>query len=294
MSQRLFYPLSAAGWVLGALLLIQCAPKKSSTSDLSSRSPISIDDSQFKMAECNRISAPQISLQGQISTYYHHGQLIPQYLNVNLTQVPAGVLSGTQTLQIFRWSERIPGQKQTYESPVNFYFLQKGTGSVSNPSAANAISKAVLESLISQQRLGNLGITINNFFERHTLVLTGMDLNWDAALFSLYSGSQSAGAGSVLLPAFYSNPNIYAQANLSAELQGLHPNANYKFSGMSEAQYYAMTEQICAGFFGTVRAPASDKIENPLPLPKSESAIYSFVLNLKASVTRFLHNLFGL
>jgi hypothetical protein len=261
MSQRLFYPLSV-GLVVASLLLANtgCAPKKkSSSSELSSRAPTP-NDSQYLLAECSRIDTA-IGLKGQVSTYYHMGQLSPTYLNVNFTQVPSAVLTSTQTLQAFRWSQRGTAARQTNTIPVTMYFAQKGTGAISNPNGSNVISKSTLDTIISQGRLNTLGITTANFFERHFVILTGMDTQWDAVMFSVYNGGTLVGSGSALLPAFYSNPNVYAQANTSLELQMLHPNYNYRGTYASESDYFQLTEQICAGYFGSVRVPASVQSE---------------------------------
>ena len=296
MSQRLFSPLSVGlGLVaLSSILFLGCAPKKETSSSLTSRSQGPVQDGQYLLAECNRIDLPEVSLKGQISTYYHYGQLVANYLNVNLTQVPNAVLTGTQTIQVFRWAERQNNQRQTNSIPVVMYFVQKGTGAVSNPNGSNVISKSQLESIISQNNLAVQSITVNNFFERHYVVLTGMETQWDAALFVLYNGSSSVGSGSVLLPAFYSNPNIYMMANPSTALQALHPNYSLRSSNASENDFYQMTEQICAGFFGSVRLPAS---ASQKPLPGAEQNSFNFlslILSVKESVTRFLHNFFGL
>lgn len=286
MSQRLFYPLSV-GLVVGLLFLSNCAPKKKTNSVAQSSRGTSgtINDTQYKLAECNRIDVPQIGLKGQISTYYDSfGQLLPSYLNSNWSTVPTNILNGSQTLQIFRWSERVSGQRQTNSIPVTVYFIQKATGAISNPNGSQAVSKSILESIITQKSLGPLGITVQNFFERHFVILTGMETQWDAALFVTYANGVSMASGSVLLPAFYSNPNVYAQANASTELQSLHPNAQYRATAASETDYFNLTEQICSGFFGNVRIMAS--IE-----PKTEIHFFD---RLKKLVTGFLNYFFGL
>ncbi len=237
-----------------------CAPKKASTSSnttLASRNP-TVDDTQYKLAECNRIDSPGMALAGQISTYYSSGQLVPTYLNVNLTSIPPELTtSATQFMQIFRWAERINGQPTTNALPVVMYFVQKATGAVSNPNGSNKISKPAIDAIIAAKNLGALGITVANFFERHYVVLTGMDTTWDAARFVLYDGTTTLSSGSVLLPAFYANPNMYMKANSALSLQLLHPNYNYRTSNATESDYLSLTEQICSGFFGSYRAPAS-------------------------------------
>lgn len=238
--------------------LSNCAPKKAATSStLASRNP-TVDDTQYKLAECNRIDSPNMALAGQISTYYSAGQLVATYLNVNLTSIPPELkTSATHFLQIFRWAERINGQPTTNSIPVVMYFVQKQTGAVSNPNGSNRISKPAIEAIIAAKTLGTLGITVANFFERHFVVLTGMDTTWDAARFVLYDGTTTISSGSVLLPAFYANPNTYMKANAALSLQLLHPNYNYRTSNATESDYLSLTEQICSGFFGSYRAPAS-------------------------------------
>lgn len=254
MSQRFFCIL--IGGLVG-FSLSACAPKSTtSSSSLSSRG--NVDDSQYKLAECNRIDISSMSLKGQISTYYSNGQLISTYLNSNLTLLPTEMkTSATHFIQLFRWSERVNGSPTTNSIPVTMYFVQKSTGITSNPNGSDRISKPTVEAIIANQKLGNLGITLTNFFERHFVVLTGVDTSWDAIRYVMYNGTTQVSSGSVLLPAFYANPNVYAKANSALSLQQLHPNYAYRSSNATESDYLSMTEQICSGFFSTYRVPAS-------------------------------------
>lgn len=239
---------------------LSCGPSKVTHGDLNSRGgETPVPNPNYLMAECNRIEINAPSVRGQISTYYSGGQLVTTYLNVNLTTIPSQVLTtDTYYLQLYRWSERTSGQPSVNQVPVTMYFVMKTSGSVSNPSGSNKISKSVLQSIISSGSLGNYGVSLSNFFERHYVVLTGMDLSYDAVKVALYnsaSGTAAISTGDVLLPAFYSNPNVYIAANPVPSLYQLHPNYSYRSANASENDYFAMTEQICAGFFS--RIPAS-------------------------------------
>lgn len=272
---------------LSLATLSACGPSKvTKSTDLSSRGgETPVPAPNYRMAECNRIEIPSPAITGQISTYYNVGTLVPTYLNMNLTSVPAEIAtSNTHYIQLYRWYERTAGQPVVNSTPVTMYFVQKNTGLVSNPNGSTKISKQILEQIINEKKLSTSGVTVANFFQRHFVVLTGMDLVYDAVKFAYYNsavGANAIASGDVLLPAFYSNPNVYIGANPIPSLYTLHPNYNYRTSGLTENDYFAMIEQICAGFFG--RVPASINIPEP-----------GFWSSLWASVRSFLNNLFGL
>lgn len=97
----------------------------------------------------------------------------------------------------------------------------------------------------------NSGITLNNFFDAHILILVGMDLQYDAMSVALYDhtqGADSIGWVDVLLPAFYANPNDYIATHSAVSLQQLHPNYNYRNGGYSDQDYMNFTDNFCREF----------------------------------------------
>jgi hypothetical protein len=262
--------------------------KATSADNRGGNSSLPSNTTTYSMAECNRIDIANPAIKGQVSTYYNNGQLVNSYLNVNLTSVPAEISStSTYYLQLYRWYERAAGQPQVNSTPVTMYFVQKSTGLVSNPNGSDKISKSILDAIISSAKLATVGVTAANFFDRHFVVLTGMDLTWDAVKFAYYNsavGTTAIASGDVLLPAFYANPNAYIAANPFPDLYVLHPNYGYRTSSASENDYLGMTEQICAGFFG--RVPAS--VDMPLPQSGFFGAIRSWFEKIRAQFRQAL------
>lgn len=255
-----------------ALVLSACGANETKKSDLPSRGTDRV--SHGKLAECSQIVSNSSNITGQISTYYDNGSLITNYIYMNLTGVPAELLSSSEDyLSIYRWSERLETGRNENTIPVRMHFINKLTGQVSNSQAVDRISGSVFQTIIQNQQLNVIGITPTNFLEQHYVLLTGMEIQWDAMTLAHYQNGQVAGAAHALLPAFSADPNVYAQNNPSPNLQALHPNHSYRNSGATESDFFSLTEQYCAAFLQGMRFPASQ------PNARGNQGFFSNIIN---------------
>ena len=121
-----------------------------------------------------------------------------------------------------------------------------------------------------------LNVPLEKIFDRVIIVLTGLDLQYDAIAFALYDTSVSTMAsatGDVLLPAFYANPNTYKNANPNSILYTLHPNYSIASSNASEGDYKQAVDSICLEMSGAnSRVPASIGGDTPANSQKALSA----------------------
>lgn len=226
-------------------------------SDLSSRSS-DVNDSgtgytnSGAVAECNQFKLSDYGLTGQLSTYYQSSQLVLDYINLNLSDVPDVILTtSNHYIQIFRWHEDIPGHPVHNTQPVQMFFVQRGTGKkIAEDAPVDVLSKATIQNLITKYSLNSNGITVSNFFDTHLIVLKGMDITYDAITVALYDHSQGSQAYAwvdALLPAFTANPNGYANEHKSTTLRNLHPMYDRRNSGMSDSAFKQEIEKACLG-----------------------------------------------
>jgi hypothetical protein len=249
------------------LLIIGCGANKTTHFSDTSRGadPDVSYGTNYLLGECNRINMPQLSLTGQIGTYYNpiSMQLSSDQLTLNLTSVPADIYTST-TLQykFYRWLERTTGQKQLNTLPVRFQFFDKLTGTKTPNNGVDNLSKATINAARDSFGSSWLNVKTNEFFQRTMLLLTGVDMQYDAITIAMYdtsSGQNYAVAQSdLLLPPFYSNPNIYKQITPLPDLYNLHPNITLLGSNSSENDYHKLIEDICHELAGIgSRIPAS-------------------------------------
>lgn len=263
MAQRHAFILAQA---LFCLALISCGANKTVNSSSTSRGsdPGVSYGTNYLLAECNRVQLTQMNLKGQIGTYYDSttGQYRADYLNLNITSIPAEIYTNsTLQFQIFRWLERTAGQKQLNTVPVRFFYVDKLTGIKTPSTGVDQISKSSIEAARTAFGTGWQKVSTTQFFERTMIVLTGMEMQYDAISIAMYDsslGSQAIAQGDVLIPAFYSNPNVYKTKNPLPDLYNLHPNIALLGSYSSENDYYRITEDICHELSGIgTRIPAS-------------------------------------
>jgi hypothetical protein len=285
------------GFFLSASLgLVGCSQTKSTT-DALGRGPTG-NTTQPSMptgplTECTRFPQNSAGLLGSLSTYYNGGQLVDDYIQMNMTQFPASYLTSTGYAQIFRWKESQAGQRQGNSVPVRFFYVSKVTGQSLTSEPYSIISRSDIENLIKNQRLNNLGITLTNFFNHHYVLLTGMEYQWQAVSFAFYDtrqGSTALATADGLLPPVLANPNSFA-LRVSANVRSLHPLMSIAGSGASDQEYKRLGDEICLDFFNQPRAPSSvDQGSGAAP----SSWLGTLWGTLTSLVRGLLHNLFGL
>ncbi|OFZ19967.1 MAG: hypothetical protein A2Z20_10485 [Bdellovibrionales bacterium RBG_16_40_8] len=251
--------------VIGAILIcIGCGAKKVSFTPARGFDNISSNNTNNLVGECTRVQMPSNNISGQIGTYYDPAtrRLRTDYLNLNLTSVPVELFtSDTLFIQFFRWSEKTVGSKITNQVPVRLFFVDKLTG-VSTPSSlTDRLSKGTITQAKNVYGNSWSNVSLSQFFERSMVVLTGMDLQYQAITFAIYdtaTGTTAIAQSDVLLPPFYSNPNVYRSTHPAPGLYSIHPNYSHINSNASESDYYQMIEAICYDLSGIgARIPAS-------------------------------------
>jgi hypothetical protein len=222
-----------------------------------------------KLSECNRITTTNSVIEGQVGTFYDPvtRRYVADYINMNLTTVPAQVFTDAAfRIYFLRWYQRTTGTKQTNQIPVRFYYVDKLTGS-KHPSSATLenINKENLTAARTSFAWSS-NVTLEKFFERAALVLTGLDMSWDAMSIMISTGAGAGSYGDVLLPPFYSNPVTYRTAIPVSSLYILHPHYAHINSNATENDYFQMTQSICSELAGVgARIPASVKPQTDTP-----------------------------
>ncbi len=243
------------------VILSACGKSKSSVSTNSTNSSRITDSSIITantlVADCSGGTQSSLGLDVQLSSYYNPGTNIiqPNIIKMKLSQVPSGLTTSENVyLQFFRWYEDVPGQRVLNANPVKFYFQSKINGSFLNSSdPQDRISKAVIQNMIIAAKNNGIGdgLSVSNFLDNHLIILTEMDLQYDALSISVYNTTQGTAAQGwldVLIPQFVSNPNTYAATHAASSLQQIHPNWAQRALNWSEQDYYNQTEKFCQKF----------------------------------------------
>jgi hypothetical protein len=243
--------------ILSSFVFVGCGASKvefeDNSRDQSSRvDPTDKDNIDHGLlTECSGFNNPSMGVSSYTSTFYdpRSGSYVPDYIRMNITTLPNDLLYAEQHIIMFRLGESQTGALFTNEDPVEFYVQQRGTGAYLNVDPLTKISKNTIESLINSNNLGAQGTTVANFFDRHILVLVGMDLEYDALVVALYdprTGSNSATHSEItLLPAFSADPNVYGQNHSSRTLIEAHPLYSRRNSGLSEQQFLEQMNYYC-------------------------------------------------
>jgi hypothetical protein len=240
------------------VLLNGCSePKKkgSSSTQPTTRGPNNNNtDAQIApLGECNKFSLSSIGLNGYVSTYYDRftGQVRSDYLNLILTSVPSQVLNSEDyQIQFLRWT--ISGNAEDLNQiPVRMHFIDRRTG---NPyplglNNTTVIKRSGITNLITANSLDKVGFTVDNFFSKTMIVLTGIEDKYQAGRFYLLQGTTSttaASSGSILLPPFYSNPQTFATYSPDSRLTSLHPLNGQSGLGGTDRDYSSLISVFCA------------------------------------------------
>lgn len=198
-------------------------------------------------AQCALFDSTKTRLSGRVTTYYYDGVLQEDKVRVRITSlVEAFATNSNYYIQAFRWKVGAGGAAELDQTPVQFNF-EKGTGSAS-PMTSDVTS--VSNSGLAAYRTANniAGTTPVEFFANTTMVVKGVDYNWQALKIVVYDGSTSPatviGDSDFLLPVFQANPNVYA-ASHSSILASIHPFYSQRSTVLSEAEWSARSTSYC-------------------------------------------------
>jgi hypothetical protein len=252
------------------VFFVGCGAKNTSTAFSSRGGGVVTVDPSYRLGECNRINYSTVNLTGQVGTYYNPSthQYVETNLNLGLTSVPAEIYtSSSNIIQIFRWSQTASG-RTTNQIPVKMYFVDKLTGAIAPPNGATVdrLTKSTLDAARATFGASWLNVSTTQFFDRTLVVLTGIEFQYQGISLAYYdtaTGGTPIAKADVLIPPFYSNPRVYANAYPIAALYSLHPNYSQINSNATENDYFMLIEDICGELSGVgTRIPAS----NPEPL----------------------------
>lgn len=252
--------------------LCSCTPTSnmmtdSSSSQASAVSPAgstisSVTGSTTPLAECNNVSAG--GLTGQMSTYYSpsSGQIVPNYIAMNITGLASGLTTtSTAQIQFVGWYEKTAGTKIYNAAPFLFYFMDKLNGSTTPSQPISILNQAAIKNAMTSLSLSSLGITIDQFFNRMMVVIIGVNFQWEAMSVAYYNtaiSNTAQSSGDVLLPPFDANPTTFEASYPFSDLYNLHPFISSVSSGLTDANFLASANQICAAMATSGgRIPAS-------------------------------------
>ncbi len=253
-SQILFKSLLTLGALaLVATSLTGCGASKTGvagSSDLASRNTPGTGDQNAVLLECTSLANNTSNIEARLTSYYHPttNEYIPTIIRMKIDRLPVNVTTNSTTyIQLFKWFASDANQKSYSSTPVSFKILNRTTRQFVGETAMQTISKASIQNMITTNNLGS-SVTLNNFFEKHLLILEGMDLTYDAVSFVVYDSTQGTKAlatHDVLLPAFAANPAAYASTHPQSILQQIHPYWSDRGAGLSDSHFHTLSYDNC-------------------------------------------------
>jgi hypothetical protein len=193
-------------------------------------------------AQCSLFDSSSTRLGGKVTTYYYNGIIQEDKVRVRITSLVENFdADANYYIQAFRWKV-VGGTSEIDETPLQFT-LEKGAGSaspISEPiSSLNGTKIAQLRSSASISGTGAV-----DFFSKTTMVVSGVDYNWQAMKIVVYNGTKVVGQADFLLPVFEANPNRYA-ATHHATLNSLHPFWAQRSQTLSESEWASRSQSFC-------------------------------------------------
>ncbi|MDZ4082522.1 MAG: hypothetical protein U1E10_06285 [Bdellovibrionales bacterium] len=213
----------------------------SGPTDLSTISPTG--DGQ---AECSMFDSTSTRLGGKVTTYYYNGVLQEDKVRVRVTSlVEAFDTNSNYYIQAFRWKV-VGGSPSLDSTPLQFSF-EKGSGSSSPISSPmSSINGTTMAQIRTANSLGGSGAV--DFFAKTTMVVSGVDYNWQSMKLVVYDGSTTpatvVGQADFLLPVIQANPNRYALTHDSV-LNNMHPFWNQRTQTLTESEWANRASSFC-------------------------------------------------
>lgn len=198
-------------------------------------------------AQCTPFDSTSTRLAGRATSYYLNGVLQEDRVRVRITSlVEAFDTNSNYYIQAFRWKVGSSGTAEIDSTAVQFQF-EKGAGSDTPISAlATSVNLTGISSIRSSAGISGTGAV--DFFSKTTMVVRGVDYNWQALKIVVYDGSVTpariVGQTDFLLPIFEANPNVYANAH-SSIVANLHPFIAQRSQTLSETEWAQRSMSYC-------------------------------------------------
>ncbi len=200
-------------------------------------------------------------ISGEVAVFYDPINQQPDYtaLRVQLSSIPAGVISGDSLLEMYTWHERCNDTKVLSPSAQQFVIQKKSNadaGLFLGESSNGVIKSSSLQyakvytslDLNSINEASNLfGTAPESFANDYFITLVNLS-NSDQAVYLGHfpsAGGQAIESLNFLLTPFYANPLTYQSTHFTSELISLHPLLNISSSGSSDDQYHTDMNQFC-------------------------------------------------
>jgi hypothetical protein len=241
-------------WVLKALLLaasagllsgcgssIQARDYASVSGYTGSTSTTGSVTSNGAVAECNHFDSSDMRLPGRIATYYYNGVMQEDRARVRITGLDT-IFQNTSGAEIkmYRWKVSSAGATSIDSAPLSF-FVARGNSVVSG--LMDSITYSNIQAIAPRAGFST-SIAAQDFFNQTTLIVSGVDYEWQAIKMVVYNGTSVIGSVDFLIPAFMANPNVYSDTH-DDTLNALHPFWSQRTLSLSENDWLSRAQSYC-------------------------------------------------
>jgi hypothetical protein len=238
-------PVRILGIGLLLALLSACgtevAPRSTSLFSVSGPSTSSLVVGGQVNTQCSTFDSTSTRLAGKVTTYYKNGVMQEDQVRVRITSMLETFdTNSSYYIQAFRW--KVDGSGMYLDpTPVQMQF-ENGAGSDTPISdLLTSVNLTTISSIRTAKSISGTGSV--DFFSKTTLVVKGVDYNWQALKIVIYDGSNKVvGQSDFLLPIFQADPNTYAASHAS-NLAAIHPF--YSQRSQTGTDWGAATKSFC-------------------------------------------------
>lgn len=224
--------------ILSSTFLIGCGSSKSV--NFSTDPSQNINDPNAKLAYCNVFVSPNIN--GKIKAYTNpYGEMASDTVEITFDNLPASLANG-YTLKFYKWFVRPDGSTYIHPTAIPLMIKDLHSGQMVTGKWTE-ISQTMVDEFATYN-YGQTGMTLQQFLNGRSIVVSGIEIEYDVIRASFQDGSSQFLSIDALVPAFSANPAKYA-ASHSPILQALHPNNSVAVQAWSDEMFQQRTQSYC-------------------------------------------------
>lgn len=218
-------------------------PTSTLTTDLASRTT----STDVLYTNCNHFDSSDLRLSGKLTSYYDaSNELHEDMLRLRFTALTDQFTNSNEVkIQLFRWKADSDGTVDIDQTPLDFYFENASPSYFSSAIISDPMNLLTIDKVMNIRTTASLtGTTTQSFFDKTTMIIKGVDYNWDALKIVVYKNNEVIGQTDVLMPTFAVNPNVYAGDHASV-LASLHPFWSQRTSSSTDDQLASSAKTFC-------------------------------------------------
>ncbi len=224
--------------IILASLITACGSNK--TVNFTNDPSLLANDPNAILAYCSAISSPQLN--GRIKVYSDpYGQIAIDSVELAFDSSINNALVGSNVIKFYKWYVRPDGTNYVHPAAINVIIKDLQSGQIITGQWPE-ISQAMVDEW--SRAYGLQSTSINQFMAGKSIVISGLEMEYDVLRISVQNDSSQLGMVDTLIPAYAANPAKYAAAH-GPILASLHPNNSVASQPWTDDQFQQRTMTYC-------------------------------------------------